>query len=180
MLALVTAAAVVSFTDFGAKPPPAWAEETNKPYIYKVTDCVSPGDQFSINGEYFTYGTKAYIAPAAKGAAGISEEEELSVTQYDTMDEQYLVCRLPFDLAGIYTLWTENGAGRSEGYLLNGPRPLYISEFEAWAGQRIDISGRNFDVREFGLEESAPEVWLRAVEGGARYEAELAEGERCV
>lgn len=46
MLALVTAAAVVSFTDFGAKPPPAWAEETNKPYIYKVTDCVSPGDQF--------------------------------------------------------------------------------------------------------------------------------------
>ena len=101
MLALVTAAAVVSFTDFGAKPPPAWAEETNKPYIYKVTDCVSPGDQFSINGEYFTYGTKAYIAPAAKGAAGISEAEELSVTQYDTMDEQYLGCRLPFGRAGI-------------------------------------------------------------------------------
>lgn len=177
MLALVTAAAVVSFTDFGAKPPPARAAETSKPYIYKVTDCVSPGDQFSINGEYFTYGTKAYIVPAAKGAAGISEAKELSVTQYDTMDEQYLVCRLPFERAGIYTLWTENGAGRSEGYLLNGPRPLYISEFEAWAGQRIDISGRNFDVREFGLEESAPEVWLRAVEGGARYEAELAEGE---
>lgn len=150
MLALVTAAAVVSFTDFGAKPPPAWAEETNKPYIYKVTDCVSPGDQFSINGEYFTYGTKAYIAPAAKGAAGISEEEELSVTQYDTMDEQYLVCRLLLEIAGIYTLWTENGAGRSEGYLLNGPRPLYISEFEAWAGQRRDINGRNSDGQGFG------------------------------
>lgn len=170
-LVLCAAAVAVSCTDTGETLLSVKAAAAEKPYIYKVTDAVSPGEQFSVNGEYFTADAKIYAALGDE--SDFSKAEQLSVTQYDGADEQYLVSCLPFGRAGIYSLWVENEAGISDAYILNGPRPLYISEYEVWAGQTIDVSGRNFDVREFGMEEREPEVWLSAAGGGTRYRAEV-------
>ena len=141
-------------------PAASYAQETaqaaSAPYIFKVTDAVSPGEQFSLNGEYFTSASEVFAYPVGRSEGEVS----LPVTQYDTTDRQYLVCTLPENMAGAWDVRVRNESGLSEAYTLNGPRPLYISETEAWAGQTLQISGRNFDLADFGGEETLPQVTL--------------------
>ena len=127
---------------------------TAVPVIFSVTDAVNPGEQFSINGEYFGSSKEnltVKMAPLGSTADFNSAPVNLEIMQVD-QNGQYIVCAFPFtETAGIYDLWVNNGFGTSAVYKLNGPRPLFISEKEVWAGQFIDISGRNFDGSEFGV-----------------------------
>ncbi|MDR1094024.1 MAG: InlB B-repeat-containing protein [Clostridiales bacterium] len=145
------------------------------PFILRATDAVSPGELFSVNGEYFAADAEAVLAPAAASpdpdAAGAFKPE---IVQRDGRNFQYIICRLPADKQGAFDLWVKTAAGTSAPYTLNAPRPLFLSEKEAWAGQTIDVSGRNFDLSEFSGFSAAPQVRLAAKNGGTAYAAQLA------
>ena len=83
----------------------------------------------------------------------------------------FVVATLPPQLApAIVHVWIKNGAGYSAPIVMNQPRPLFLSEFEAWAGQQIEIVGRNFDPGEYGAQ-GAPRV--RLVNGAGHFEAKV-------
>ena len=170
---LILAALLAAALSLSVFAPAAYAAEEGQgeaPVIFKVTDAVSPGEQFSINGEFFTPASEVYARPAGGG-----QEVQLSVTQYDAADEQYLVCRFPGSLHGAYALRVENEYGTSGEYTLNGPRALYISEDEVWAGQTVHVSGRNFDPDGFGGGDVVPSVSLVDAQTGTSYAAPIAE-----
>ena len=161
------------------------AAEYGEPFILSMTDAVKGGEEFSINGENLTEDSVVYIKPAA---ADVEEEYDWSGTsltpiQHDGVEDfagsygnQYLVCRLPYDAVGAYDVWVFNDDGESNRYRLNDARALFISDNEAWAGQYIDISGRNFDVSEFGLPKTTPIVTLiNKANANLKYEAEVSE-----
>lgn len=129
------------------------------PVVYKLSDAVKPGELISING----YGLKADdpediqvvmksyngSLPASPPADGTSA----AIKQYDQRDGYFLVAEFPSQLAeGVYAVWVNNGHGWSKPSLLNAARPLFISEYEAWEGQTIDLSGRNLMAEQFGLD----------------------------
>ena len=149
------------------------------PVLWRVSDGVLPDDLIALNG----YGLKdedmnqviikyalhtADIAPDTPPAdAGI-----LAKVQSDPRDGYYLVTRLPADAQpGLYDIWVSNGKGFGKPITLNEPRPLFINEYEAWEGQNIEISGRNFAAGQFGAE---METRVRLNDGKNCYEQFLA------
>jgi uncharacterized repeat protein (TIGR02543 family) len=152
------------------------------PVIMNVTDAVQRGEQFSINGAFFEQSSLVRIAPSVLGlstsavfpASGTPHPQvvTLSRTQFDAAREghvggHYMVCQFPLTAsAGMYDMWISNSIGVSEVVRINGPRAFFISEFEAWEGQFIDISGRNFDTTVFSAFPFVPTVRLSPVQGG--------------
>jgi parallel beta-helix repeat protein len=63
-------------------------------------------------------------------------------------------------------VWVKNATGWSAPIKLNAPRAQWISEKQAWAGQKIKIVGRNFHGAEFG---AANGVVVRLKNGSSTY-----------
>lgn len=130
------------------------------PIIYKTSDAVLPGDLVNINGYGFCSEDMTNLA--VKYALHISdtisaeppaEAEDMEIVQTDARDGFYVVTELPASAtAGLYDIWVTNGYGYAEPVTLNAARPLFISEYEAWGGQTIKISGRNLLAGQFGAE----------------------------
>ena len=146
-----------------------WGE---KPVIWKVSDAVAPGGAVGIYGHGLDAqqievkmcphtGLEMAQQPGADAIA-------LPILQYDIQNSSYVMARFPEDAkAGLYDLWVKNSAGWSNGLTLNAPRPLFISEYEAWAGQSISLSGRGLDGQQFG---ATRDTMLRLVgTDGTRY-----------
>lgn len=141
------------------------------PVIYKISDAVLPGDLVNINGYGFRNEDMTKLAvkyaphttdtvPAEPPAAA----KDMEIVQTDARDGFYLVTELPADAAaGLYDIWVTNGIGYAEPVTLNAARPLFISEYEAWAGQTIEISGRNLLAGQFGAD-AATKVRLGTTE----------------
>lgn len=130
------------------------------PIIYKISDAVLPGDLVNINGYGFRNEdmSKLSIQYAPHTTDTISAEppadaENMEIVQTDARDGFYVVAELPADAAaGLYDIWVTNGIGYAQPVTLNAARPLFISEYEAWAGQTIEISGRNLLAGQFGAD----------------------------
>ncbi|MHA6480551.1 S-layer homology domain-containing protein [Paenibacillus sp. strain BS8-2] len=131
------------------------------PVIYKLSDAVKPGELISING----YGLKAgdtdeiqVVMKAHNGSGSMpalppADGTQAAIKQYDQRDGYFVVAEFPEQLtAGQYAVWINNGHGWSTPTLLNAARPLFISEYEAWEGQTIDLSGRNLMAEQFGMD----------------------------
>lgn len=141
------------------------------PVIYKISDAVLPGDLVNINGYGFRNEdmTKLAVKYAPHTTDTVSAEppaaaKDMEIVQTDARDGFYLVTELPADAAaGLYDIWVTNGIGYTEPVTLNAARPLFISEYEAWAGQTIEISGRNLLAGQFGAD-AATKVRLGTTE----------------
>lgn len=141
------------------------------PVIYKISDAVLPGDLVNINGYGFRNKdmTKLAVKYAPHTTDTVSAEppaaaKDMEIVQTDARDGFYLVTELPADAAaGLYDIWVTNGIGYTEPVTLNAARPLFISEYEAWAGQAIEISGRNLLAGQFGAD-AATKVRLGTTE----------------
>lgn len=129
------------------------------PVVYKLSDAVKPGELISING----YGLKAdepddiqVVMKTYNGSLPASPPADgtpAAIKQYDQRDGYFLVAEFPAQLSeGVYAVWINNGHGWSKPSLLNAARPLFISEYEAWEGQTINLSGRNLMAEQFGLD----------------------------
>lgn len=130
------------------------------PIIYKISDAVLPGDLVNINGYGFHNEdmTKLAVKYAPHTSDTVSAEPpaeaaDMEIVQTDARDGFYVVAELPAGAAaGLYDIWVTNGYGYAEPVTLNAARPLFISEYEAWDGQAIKISGRNLLAGQFGAD----------------------------
>ncbi|MEI8197485.1 MAG: glycosyl hydrolase family 28-related protein, partial [Phycisphaerae bacterium] len=66
-------------------------------------------------------------------------------------DNQYLVCTMPTGAtAGVYNVWVKNEFGWSSLVKMNAARALFQSDYQAYPGLSLEVTGRNFDQSEFG------------------------------
>jgi hypothetical protein len=138
------------------------------PVLLRVSDAIKPGQPFSINGEWLDSKKLEILLSTEDGITPAADALRASIIQVDD-EGHFIVALLPPQInPGIYFLWVRNHAGCSTSIILNQPRPLFLSEFEAWEGQKIQIVGRNFDPGEYGSK-GAPRV--RLADGGNIYEA---------
>ncbi|MDF2836128.1 MAG: hypothetical protein K0Q63_1768, partial [Paenibacillus sp.] len=151
------------------------------PVVYKLSDAVKPGELISING----YGLKAddpddiqVVMKAYNGGSTLpatppADGTPAAIKQYDQRDGYFLVAEFPEQLpAGAYVVWVNNGNGWSAPTLLNAARPLFISEYEAWEGQTIDLSGRSLMTEQFGMDSATRLRLVNAASGAVEQKIE--------
>jgi hypothetical protein len=130
----------------------AAAVDCKAPVLLRISDAVKPGQLFSVNGEWLdAENVEVFVAIGSEaGEAPPSHALTAPIVQTDEQGH-FLVASLPPQMPpGAFTVWVRNSAGCSASISMNHPRPLYLSEYEAWAGQQMKIIGRNFDPAEFG------------------------------
>jgi parallel beta-helix repeat protein len=139
------------------------------PAILKLSDAVAAGKLFTVNGYGLTAG-KVEIAierdtPGAEPAEPPAAAVRPAIVQQDRSGF-FVVAQMPEDAEpGVYNVWVKNDYGWSEAQKMNAARPLFISEYEAFAGLEIQIAGRNFDAEEFG---GSTDVKVRLNDGAGR------------
>lgn len=148
---------------------------TKAPVVWRISDAVLPGDLISLYG----YGMNAEsesdlsvkFAPHTSDVVSVEPPEnatELSVIQTDMENGYYIVVQFPEEAdPGVYDVWVKNAVSWSAPITLNAARPLFISEYEVWAGQQIEVSGRAMDARQFGCD---METKVRLVSGKNKFE----------
>jgi hypothetical protein len=141
------------------------------PTIYRTTDAIKADKLITINGEALTSTSVVYI----NTANGVPSETppvgstQLTIQQTDR-DGQFIVAQFPSNAAPrVYNLWVKNSYGYSKAYKVNAPRPLFISEKEAFNGESIEISGRNLDATVYGASSQITQVRLVNVSSGSTY-----------
>ncbi|MGG1555185.1 fibronectin type III domain-containing protein [Paenibacillus ferrarius] len=152
----------------------AWEQP---PVVLRMSDAVVPGTLFTVSG----YGMTASAVEVAiddyaelGASAPPAGARTLDVVQTDDLGA-FVVSRLPADMSpGAYAVWVRNAYGWSEAMPLNDPRPQFISEREAFEGQRIKLVGRNFDAREFGAASEDTAIRLKSAAGSV-YEMPIVE-----
>ena len=99
----------------------------------------------------------AGLSPSATPPAGAVYPQ---ILQTDSNESIYTVAEMPAGSpAGDYDVWVENSYGWSLPALMNAPRPISISDYQAYAGADIEVVGKNMTGVEFGGT-SAPQVRL--------------------
>ncbi len=159
----------------------AFAETTQAqiPTILRTSDAVAAGKSFSVIGADITTSASVTIAPA-NGASPTTPPvgaTAAAIVQRDqTGKNHYVVATMPSVAAGVYNVWVNNGSGWSpKPFKLNGARPLFMSERQAYAGLPIEVAGRNFDRSEFGGV-TATSVRLRQSVNGTIVSASIVAG----
>ncbi len=149
------------------------------PTILRTSDAVKSGKSFTIDGDSITTSATAAIALASgtSPATPPAGATTLNIVQRDlTGKNHYMVATMPAVSAGVYNVWANNGSGWSPiPYKLNGARPLFMSEYQAYAGLLIEVAGRNFDRSEFGGT-TATQVRLRHSTNGTTVAATIVAG----
>ncbi|MBD2845538.1 hypothetical protein IDH44_10085 [Paenibacillus sp. IB182496] len=154
---------------------PEWELE---PLLLRATDAVKPGTLVQVSGHAMQADdwddVKAVIEPlASAGPTPSVGAVELDIIQKDELRGQFMQMLLPSTISpGSYRLWVSNAQGWSAPFDLNTPRPLFLSDYEAFEGLSIDVSGRNFQAREFDAEE---ETKVRLDNGTNAYEVPVTE-----
>jgi hypothetical protein len=130
------------------------------PFILKVSDGVSPGSSFSINGEgFFSTSVKVAMAldttgqPPATPSGGAIYPPILQTDDApnSSVAAHFVMVRMPAGLTpGVYDIWVANSNGWSAPYKMNAARALYMSDYQAYSNISIEVVGRNFDQSEFG------------------------------
>ncbi|MEI8196212.1 MAG: glycosyl hydrolase family 28-related protein, partial [Phycisphaerae bacterium] len=127
---------------------------TSVPVILKVSDAVAAGAPLTINGEGIN-ATTVDVALALDTTGSASATPPVSalhpqILQFD-IGNQFVVCAMPAGAAaGVYNVWVKNEYGWSSVSKMNAARALYMSDYQAYTGLNIEVTGRNFDQSEFG------------------------------
>ncbi|MDD5199086.1 MAG: hypothetical protein PHC88_04725 [Terrimicrobiaceae bacterium] len=124
------------------------------PTILKVSDAVAAGKPFNINGDGLNPGSSLRVAIWPSNGTSPSTPPagytSLPIIQTDPQGH-FLVATLPAGTnPAVFNLWVQNADGWSSCYKMNGARPLFISDYQAHAGNSIEVVGRNFDRGEWG------------------------------
>lgn len=133
-------------------------ESKIKPILTSVSDAVKPGEYVTINGYYIKDNDSLKVAytanrgeePSGYDAARCTEIPLSDIEYIDSLNEG-ISFTLPKKLAaGVYDFYIHNENGWSNGITLNAARPLNLNHEAAYAGQKIEVVGRNFLLSEFG------------------------------
>lgn len=124
------------------------------PSLIKISDAVTKGGLFTVHGAGFnTENIIVQIAPDLQGdypATPSRSAKPVEIVQVDN-NGNFVVARMPkLALSSVYNVWVKNKSGWSRPIKMNMARPLFLSEYQAAAGNEIEIVGRNFDQKEFG------------------------------
>ena len=142
------------------------------PVLFHVSDAVQPGQPFSINGEWLDHEEIEVLLSTQNGSTPPADALKASILQVDDAGH-FVVAVLPPKInSEIFCVLVKTRAGCSAPILLNSPRPLFLSQSEAWEEQKIQIVGRNFDPAEYGAKGN-PRV--RLVNGETIQEAVVVE-----
>ena len=150
------------------------------PVLLHVSDEISPGEVFSVNGQGMTGDVQLALYPA-DGAARVEPPKEAvlaEIVQKDTTKYGYYISAvMPAELAGgVYDLWVKNAYGWSKPIRLNSARALFITENEINGSSQVYVVGRNFDPAHFDAQ-GTPSVRLNDGQGNI-YPAVIAEATR--
>ena len=134
------------------------------PVIWKLSDAIKPGDTIGVYGYGLSEDSQVKLKLRGQSEAKVLTAQ---VLQYDIENGSYVMALLPeAAMPGVYDLWVENSLGSSKIMPLNAARPLFISEYEAWAGLSIQVSGRALDATLFGGRQN---TLVHLVKDGQRY-----------
>lgn len=133
-------------------------ESTIKPILTAITDAVKPGEYVTINGYYIKDNDSLKIAYAPNKGETPCAYESANCVEIPISDIEYIDSlnggisfTLPKNLtSGVYDFYIRNENGWSDGITLNAARPLNLNQEAAYAGQKIEVVGRNFLLSEFG------------------------------
>ena len=134
--------------------PAAATPWTTPPVILKISDAVVAGAPLTINGGGI-YANTVDIALAldTTGASPTTPPASAlhpQILQIDTSN-QFVVVTMPAGATpGIYNVWIKNEFGWSSLYKMNAARALFMSDYQAYTGISLEVTGRNFDQSEFG------------------------------
>jgi hypothetical protein len=129
------------------------------PVLFHVSDAVQPGQPFSINGEWLDHEEIEVLLSTQNGSTPPADALKASILQVDDAGHFVVAVLPPTINSEIFCVWVKTRAGCSAPILLNSPRPLFLSQSEAWEEQKIQIVGRNLDPAEYGAKGS-PRVRL--------------------
>jgi hypothetical protein len=166
-LALLAIAPVLA-QETGAPTP--W---TDAPVLLRVSDAIQPGEVFGVYGEGLT-GEKLEVLVAPGVWPSLPKTPLTAETVLADHDGHFAFARLPKTLApGLFSVWARNEHGLStRPFVLNAPRPKWLSEYAAWPGQTVRLVGMNFASSEFGGKQPT-RVRLVAENGGKPVGARL-------
>ncbi|MHA6480545.1 carbohydrate-binding protein [Paenibacillus sp. strain BS8-2] len=124
------------------------------PKIHRMSDAVQAGKTFTITGWDMTATSQdvaikldvANTSPATPPVDALHP----TIIQSDRKGNYVTVTMPSGATAGVYNVWVKNATGWSAPAKLNAARAIWISEKQAWSGQKITVVGRNFAGSEFG------------------------------
>ena len=130
------------------------------PFITSVTDAVESGDTVIISG--FNMKDDGALKIAFRRNQGTAPAVYDASADYYTIPDSSIVVKdnengtglmfvMPEISAGMYDFYVRNSYGWSNGITMNATRPMYIDQEAAYAGQHIQIVGRNFLQYEYGV-----------------------------
>ena len=123
-------------------------EIVSGPTIIRVSDAISPGEVFTIYGEYFSQNSIIELDGTIIESILIDREGHfITAIMPDSFE------------AGVYNIRVKNEFGWSKTAKLNAPRPQWISTDVICPGVKVILSGRNLEGAEFGME-GAPSLKL--------------------
>lgn len=130
------------------------------PFITSVTDAVESGDTVILSGFNMQDDGALEIAYRRNQGTAPLEYDELadyytipsaSILVTDNENGTGLMFVMPNVSAGMYDFYVKNSHGWSNGITMNATRPMYMDQEAAYAGQEIQIVGRNFLQYEYGV-----------------------------
>lgn len=107
-----------------------------KPVIFNCSESVDPGDVIGIQGDSFGGHPGVWLSMAKDGS-----KVQLPLLN---VSDTYISARIPKEMArGVYTVWIENGAAKSDARFINRARVMFAEFNEIMAGTVFRLFGRN-------------------------------------
>ncbi|MBM7568095.1 carbohydrate-binding protein [Paenibacillus sacheonensis] len=130
------------------------AYAADPPKIQRISDAVQAGKTFTISGWDITSASQDVAIKLdttnASPATPPGDALHPAIIQSDGKGNYVTVVMPSGAASGVYNVWVQNAMGWSAPAKLNAARAQWISEKQAWAGQKITVVGRNFAGSEFG------------------------------
>jgi hypothetical protein len=124
-----------------------------RPAIFNVSDAVTAGTSFNLNGSGFILSSLAVAVEFdTNGTSPATPDLNAAYCSVLVTDKlaNFLIARMPdVGTNGVFNCWVGTTAGWSTPIKLNVARPLFLSDYQTFSNGIIEVVGRNFDQREF-------------------------------
>jgi hypothetical protein len=129
------------------------ASADSLPAIFNVSDAVTAGTSFNLNGSSFILSSLAVAVEFdTNGTSPATPDLNAAYCSVLVTDKlaNFLIARMPdVGTNGVFNCWVGTTAGWSTPIKLNVARPLFLSDYQTFSNGIIEVVGRNFDQREF-------------------------------